>query len=298
VGFASREVPVSGQSVVNVQLTRSSRQLSDVVVTALNFKRNPRSLGYSVAQLDGSKVSTVQTPNIITALSGKIAGVDVSNVADGVAGTKRVVIRGAVSLTGSTQPLWVIDGIIIDASSMGGPSATGGIDYGDGLTGINPDDVESISVLKGNAAAALYGSRASNGVILITTKHGKPGGQTHGEFSSSLLMDKFTNPTDFQYQYGQTSKTNGITLPTNATDAYTADSWGHKLDGTPAVQFDGVTRPFGAHKDNYERFFHTAARSPIQLLFRAALPIRTTGCPSPISGIRISCRMQVSPAPA
>ena len=259
MGFASREVPVSGQSVVNVQLTRSSRQLSDVVVTALNFKRNPRSLGYSVAQLDGSKVSTVQTPNIITALSGKIAGVDVSNVANGVAGTKRVVIRGAVSLTGSTQPLWVIDGIIIDASSMGGPSATGGIDYGDGLTGINPDDVESISVLKGNAAAALYGSRASNGVILITTKRGKPGGQTHGEFSSSLLMDKFINPTDFQYEYGQTSKTNGVDLPTSATDAYTANSWGHKLDGTPAVQFDGVTRPFSAHKNNYERFFRNGS---------------------------------------
>ncbi len=259
IGFENKEVPVSGRSSVNVQLAKNSRLMSEVVVTALNFKRNPRSLGYSVGQLDGNKVSTVQTPNIISALSGKIAGVDVSNVADGVAGTKRVVIRGAVSLTGSTQPLWVIDGIIIDASSMGGPTATGAIDYGDGLTGINPDDVENISVLKGNAAAALYGSRASNGVILITTKKGKPGGQTHAELSSSLLADKFTNPTDFQYEYGQTSKANGAELPTSATDAYTADSWGHKLDGSPAVGFDGVTRPFSPHKDNYERFFRTGS---------------------------------------
>jgi TonB-linked SusC/RagA family outer membrane protein len=259
VGFKSKEVAISGQSMINVQLARNSHQLSDVVVTALNFRKNPRSLGYSVAQLDGSKVSTVQTPNIISALSGKIAGVDVSNIADGVAGTKRVVIRGAVSLTASTQPLWVIDGIIIDASSMGGPSATGGVDYGDGLTGINPDDVESISVLKGNAAAALYGSRASNGVILVTTKRGKPGGKTHGEFSSSLLMDKFINPTNFQYEYGQTSKASAMELPTSATDAYTADNWGHKLDGTPAVQFDGVVRPFSAHKDNYGRFFRNGS---------------------------------------
>src|SRR6188768_4383872 len=165
--------------------------MEGVIVTALNIKRNPKSLGYSVVQLDGSKINTVQTPSLINALSGKVAGVDVGNIANGVAGSKRVVIRGATSLTGDNNPLWVIDGIPINSSSLGGLASNapeGGIDYGDGLTGINPDDIESISVLKGNAAAALYGSRASNGVILVNTKSGRSAkGKTNIDFSSSLL---------------------------------------------------------------------------------------------------------------
>lgn len=257
VGFARQQITVGREKFLTIQLRRDEKSMSDVVVTALNFKRNPKSLGYSITTLEGSQVNTVQTPNIISALSGKVAGVDVSNTANGVAGSKRIVIRGAASITGNTQPLWVVDGIIIDASNLGSASPTGGIDYGDGLTGINPDDIASISVLKGNAAAALYGSRASNGVILITTKRGRTDGKTSVDFSSSMLMDKFINPTDFQHEYGQTSGTQGTALPTSATDAYTASSWGHKLDGSPAVQFDGVTRPFIAHKDNFERFFRT-----------------------------------------
>ncbi|WP_448701354.1 SusC/RagA family TonB-linked outer membrane protein [Mucilaginibacter sp. AW1-3] len=260
IGYVPQQITVESQSAINVKLMPNAQNLNEVVVTALNFKKDSRSLGYSINKLSAESVNTVQTPNIINALAGKVPGVDVSNIGNGVAGTKRVVIRGASSLTGNNQPLWVIDGIIVNTATMGGPDATGGYDYGDGLTGINPDDIESISVLKGNAAAALYGSRASNGVILITTKNGKSaGGKVRIDFSSSLVVDKLINPTDFQYQYGQTSQANGPSLPTSAQDAYTSDSWGHKMDGSPAVQFDGVTRPFSPVTDNYERFFKTGS---------------------------------------
>lgn len=254
----------NGNSIF-IRLKESTASLEDVVVTALNLKRNPRSLGYSVAQLEGSKVNSVQTPNLINALSGKIPGVDVGNTANGVAGTKRIVIRGESSLTGNTNPLWVVDGIPINTTSLGGLASNtpeGGYDYGDGLTGINPDDIESISVLKGNAAAALYGSRASNGVILVTTKSGKSAkGKMSIDLSSSLLVDKLIDQTKFQNIYGQSAinQVNSTDLPTSADNAKGSDSWGHLLDGTPAPQFDGVVRPFSAVKDNYKRFFNTGS---------------------------------------
>ncbi|HTE09988.1 MAG TPA: SusC/RagA family TonB-linked outer membrane protein [Chitinophagaceae bacterium] len=243
-----------------IRMKQLSSNLDNVVVTALNIKRNPKSLGYSIAQVAGSKVNTVQTPNIISALSGKVAGVDVGNIANGVAGSKRIVIRGAASLTGSTQPLWVVDGILINSSVLGNGDAFGGIDYGDGLTGINPDDIESISVLKGNAAAALYGSRASNGVILVTTKSGKPGkNKMNVEISTSLLVDKLNDLTDFQKEYGQSSLISGNQRPVNQADARGTDSWGPKLDGKPTIQFDGVERPYSNADGNFKSFFRTGS---------------------------------------
>ncbi|NML40019.1 SusC/RagA family TonB-linked outer membrane protein [Chitinophaga sp. G-6-1-13] len=257
-GFETRQIPVNNKQVVDIRMNASNSSLNEVVVTALNMKRNAKSLGYSVATLDGSKVNTVQTPNLISALSGKVAGVDVGNIANGVAGTKRVIIRGASSLTGNTQPLWVIDGIPINSATLGGPDAYGGVDYGDGLTGINPDDIESISILKGNAAAALYGSLASNGVILVTTKTGKSAkGKMNVEVSSSLLMDKLVNTTDFQYVYGQSGT--GDMPPATPAEAFSSSSWGAKFDGSPSMQFDGQVRPFSPVKDNYERFFNTGS---------------------------------------
>lgn len=264
VGMTTQEVMAQSKQL-HVQLSVAGKEMEGVVVTALNIKKNPRSLGYSIAQLDGSKVNTVQTPNLINALSGKVAGVDVGNIANGVAGTKRVVIRGATSLTGDNNPLWVVDGIPINSSSLGGlanNTPEGGYDYGDGMTGINPDDIESISVLKGNAAAALYGSRASNGVILVTTKGGRSsGGKTSVDFSSSLLVDQLYDLSNFQNVYGQSSinQLNGRELPTSADNARGSDSWGHIMDGTPAPQFDGVVRPFSPVKNIYKDFFKTGS---------------------------------------
>ena len=159
IGYVSQEVQIGNTTVFSIALATDTRQLDEVVVTALNMERSAKSLGYSVSTLDGRDVNTVQTPSLVNALSGKVAGVDVGNIANGVAGTKRVVIRGATSLTGDNNPLWIVDGVPINSTSLGGlanNTPEGGYDYGDGLTGINPDDIESISVLKGNAAAALF----------------------------------------------------------------------------------------------------------------------------------------------
>ncbi|NRF39529.1 SusC/RagA family TonB-linked outer membrane protein [Pedobacter foliorum] len=265
IGYLRQEIKPTSGTIINISMQPDIQALNEVVVTALNIEKSERSLGYSIARLDGSKVNTVQTPNLINALSGKVAGVDIGNTANGVAGSKRVVIRGASSLTGNNQPLWIVDGIPINTTSLGGLASNtpeGGIDYGDGLTGINPDDIQSISVLKGNAAAALYGSRASNGVILITTKSGKSAkGKMNIDFSSSLLVDRLINHANFQNVYGQSAinQPNATDLPTSADNAKGSDNWGHKLDGTPTVQFDGVIRPFSAVKDNYERFFTTGS---------------------------------------
>lgn len=258
IGYLSREIPVENNTVVNIVLATDVRQLEEVVVTALNMERNAKSLGYSVSSLSGADVNRVQTPNLVTALSGKIAGVDVGNIANGVAGTKRVVIRGASSLTGNNQPLWVIDGIPINSETLGGPNADGGVDYGDGLTGLNPDDIKSISVLKGNAAAALYGSLASNGVILVTTKSGKStDGKTNIDISSSVMFDQLINPTNFQFVYGQSGT--GEDPPLTPDEAFSSSSWGALMDGRPSLQFDGETRPFSRVRDNYEQFFNTGS---------------------------------------
>lgn len=257
-GYINREVAAEGKETINISLVPDAKNLNEVVVTALNIERNKKSLGYAVTSIDGSMVNRVQTPNLVNALSGKIAGVDVGNIANGVAGTKRIVIRGGSSLTGNNQPLWIVDGTPINSETLGGPDAYGGVDYGDGLTGINPDDIESISVLKGNAAAALYGSLASNGVILITTKKGKSNnGKATIDFSSSVLLDKLINTTDFQYEYGQSGT--GDEPPATPDEAFSSSSWGAKLDGRPALRFDGATVPFSPVTDNYERFFNTGS---------------------------------------
>ena len=147
--------------------------LEEVVVTALGIKRDAKALGYAVAEVKSDVLTAGRSDNAINALSGKMAGVDISTGSGGPSGSTRVIIRGVSQLTGSNEPLYVIDGVPMDNTSMGSASSAGGYDLGDGLSSINPNDIESMSVLKGASASALYGSRASNGVILITTKSGR-----------------------------------------------------------------------------------------------------------------------------
>ena len=171
VGYTTQSVLVGSSTTVNAQLS-ADNELDEVVVTALGVKRNTKALGYSVTQLEGGAISSNPSTNAINALQGKVAGVMITGGAMGSKGSSRVVIRGASSLSGNNQPLYVVDGITINNNNLGAAGMWGGTDFGDGISSINPDDVESISVLKGGAAAALYGSRASNGVIIITTKNG------------------------------------------------------------------------------------------------------------------------------
>ncbi|MEM9722411.1 MAG: SusC/RagA family TonB-linked outer membrane protein [Bacteroidota bacterium] len=258
LGYASRTIAVGDQASLSVSMEAENLTLDEVVVTAFGVERNKRALQYSIQEVEGESFTEARELNIANALAGKVAGVNVSNLSTGPAGSSRVIIRGNVSLTGNNQPLYIIDGIPIDNSSFGQAGLWGGTDEGDGMSSINPDDIETISVLKGANAAALYGSRASNGVILITTKSGKSGKGIGVEFNSNFVWEDVINHFDFQDQYGQGR--NGE-KPIDADDAWNlgnGSNWGGRLDGSLVPQFDGVSRPYTYQADeNVNRFFST-----------------------------------------
>ncbi len=258
IGFKKQEIAVNGQSSINVTLLNDTEQLENVVVTALGIKKEERALTYAVTEVDGDGFTQAKEVNLADALSGKIAGVSVSSLTTGAGGSSRVTIRGNTSLSGDNQPLYVINGMPMDNTTLGGSASTsaGGfnIDHGDGTGGINPDDIETISVLKGATAAALYGSRASNGAIIITTKKGAFNSGIGIEFNSSFTIDSPMDFTDWQYEYGQG---NGGQRPLNQSDAVTwgRRNWGERIDGQPFVAFDGVERPYVAQRNNIDNFY-------------------------------------------
>jgi len=201
VGRESKIITIGNQTVINVTLALSSVALEEVVVTALGIERATKALSYSVTQVEGEQLMQAQEANVGSALIGKIAGVDVTAIGGGIAGSNKIVIRGNNSLTGNNNPLIVIDGVPMDNNPRSG---WGGRDYGDGLSSINPDDIESLTVLKGNSAAALYGFRAANGVVMITTKKGKAGKGIGVEINSSYTWDQPVNTFNAQHDlYGQ-----------------------------------------------------------------------------------------------
>ncbi|MEJ0105148.1 MAG: SusC/RagA family TonB-linked outer membrane protein [Bacteroidota bacterium] len=257
IGYNNIEIAVGSQAVINVALQSVAGQLKDVVVTALGIKREKRSLGYSVTTVAGSSLTEAREINFVNGLEGKVAGVNVSNVATGPGGSANVVIRGISDITGSNQPLYVIDGIPMQNSTyrqtdVGG--GYGGADGGDGTININPDDIENITILKGAAASALYGYRGSKGVILITTKSGKNAKGAGVEINSNYVMQNVIDYTDWQKTYGQGYNGN---KPVSGDDAFEAglSSWGAKLDGSSVFQFDGVERPYSAVSGNMKRFY-------------------------------------------
>ncbi|MDA7716824.1 SusC/RagA family TonB-linked outer membrane protein, partial [Flavobacteriaceae bacterium] len=251
VGYSNQSVVVGSSATVNVSL-QPDNALSEVVVTALGVKRNVKAVGYSITQVGGEELSDNKTTNAINALQGKVAGVVVNGSAMGAKGSSRVIIRGASSLNGNNQPLYVIDGITINNDNLGAAGMWGGTDYGDGVSSINPDDIESVSVLKGGAAAALYGSRASNGVILINTKTGAGAKGIGVEYNTTMQFDVLNNSlVDVQTIYGQGR--DGVHTVGFANRTF--DSWGGKLDGSMKEQFDGVSRPYTYTGDNQEKFY-------------------------------------------
>lgn len=257
VGYQKLEISVASGEF-DASLQTDTEALDEVVVTALGIKRSEKALGYALTEVGGDELSDVKQVNAINSLQGKVAGLNVTGAATGPAGTSNVLIRGISSVGGNNQPLYVVDGIPIDNTNLGSASQWGGSDFGDGISSINPDDVESISVLKGGAAAALYGSRASNGVILINTKTGR-GQQGFGvEYSGSVLFESVMSDIyDFQNQFGQGN--NGA-APETTQEALSAgmQAWGGRLDGSNVVQFDGVERPYIDQGNNLDRFYRTA----------------------------------------
>lgn len=257
MGYVSQEVNVEGRTKINVTLVEDVGLLDEVVVTALGVLSKKKSLGYSVTKISGESISQNQETNIASSLSGKVAGVVSTGSASGMGGSTRVVLRGNSSLTGNNQPLYVVDGVPVNNTGLG-TSATGAksitneqTDYGTGISDINPNDIEAISVLKGANAAALYGSSAANGVILITTKKGSYGKGLGVSFSSSLMVGVVNDETlpSFQNEYGQ-----GV----NGSFQADADvNWGPKFDSRSYQTIKGVDKTYNAQPNNVRDFFNT-----------------------------------------
>jgi len=254
IGFTPQEVAIDGRTTVDIRLSEELTAISEVVVTALGIRREKKALTYAVTEVGGENLTKAQEINLGNALTGRVAGVNATGTATGPGGSSRIVIRGNGSLNGDNQPLMVVNGIPINNSNQGSAGTFGGIDRGDGLTSINPDDIETITVLKGGTAAALYGSRAANGVILITTKSGLAQKGLGVDYNTTYTMETPRNLLDWQYEYGAGSRG---AKPTSASEAVANGrmSWGAKLDGSSVIQPDGQSRQYNAQKDNIKNFY-------------------------------------------
>ena len=266
VGMRTQEVSIGNKTVIDVVLTDEITGVEEVVVTALGIKKSNKSLGYSTANVKADQLSVNRTSNVMNALTGKIAGVSISGLGTGPAGTSKIRIRGQSSISGQNSPLIVVNGVPIDNTNFGtnpGNAASdnsigvrgGGntSDGGDGLSSINPDDIESMTVLKGAAASALYGSRAKDGVIMITTKtkgNQKGLGITYNmNYTNETPLDF----TDYQYEYGQGE--NGI-RPTSANPTSGQWSFGEKFKtGMTQVLFNNLTVPYEPQRGIINKFF-------------------------------------------
>ena len=202
IGFEPKEVAVAAtDNDISITMAGTSTALNEVVVTALGVKREKKSLTYATQQIGGDELTKAANNNFMNALSGKVAGVNIATSNSGAGGSTKAVLRGNKSLTSTSEALYVIDGVPLVNNKGGQPGSYGGTDAGDGLSAINPGDIESISVLRGASASILYGSQGANGVILITTKKGKPGKATV-TINSSTIFDQVSGLPDFQYKYG------------------------------------------------------------------------------------------------
>lgn len=258
IGYLSQSISVGNRSTIDVVLEADLQQLEEIVVTALGIERDKKALGYSITEVGSENITRNGEINAINSLAGKVAGINISTTTAGPSGSSRVIIRGISEIDGSNQPLYVIDGVPVDNGTLGQADQNGGFDLGDGLSDINPDDIESISVLKGASAAALYGSRALNGVILVTTKKGSKGGKGWSiDFNSTVTLDKISTKLDERQEvYGQGS--NGA-LPESIDRARNiTSSWGAPLDPSLTVtQVDGTDRPYGLVSNNIQGLFDT-----------------------------------------
>ncbi|MFC0184556.1 carboxypeptidase-like regulatory domain-containing protein [Pseudarcicella hirudinis] len=265
VGFVTQEIKIANQSEINIKLETDTKVLGEVVVTALGIERDKKALGYALQAVKGSDIVQARETNLVNALSGKIAGIQVTSSNGTPGASARILIRGINSIGGNNQPLFVVDGIPIDNTTFNSasPSATAPnvtVDYGNGASALNPDDVENISVLKGANAAALYGSRAANGVILITTKSGKGTKGIGITVNSNITFESPFRLPDYQNSYGQGAggkfeykdgKGGGVN---DGVD----ESWGPKLDGRLLPQYNSpidangnrIATPWVANPDN------------------------------------------------
>ena len=271
MGYQTKEVAVrwtmnNGEwSLTNVTLEENSEQLDEVIVTALGIKREKKMLGYAVQDLKSEQLNLTGDPSVTSALSGKIAGVEMNSAPTGLGGSTKITIRGNSSLTDNNQPLWVVDGVPFSDNQSSDVTAYGGYDRGGTNFDLNPEDIESISVLKGPNAAALYGARAGNGVILVTTKKGaKSEGQEAKNFgitySGSFTWSQPAQTIKLQTKYGQgsNSQTQYVYDENGNISRMTGEnSFGPMLDGHLDYTWNGLQIPYKAYGNKLTDYFKT-----------------------------------------
>jgi TonB-linked SusC/RagA family outer membrane protein len=261
-----KEVTVGTQTTIDVVMEEASQVLDEVVVTALGIKRESKSLGYSATSVKTEELLAAKSANMMTSLEGKVAGLNITLPASGVGGSSQIRLRGQAAFDGANNaPLIVINGLPMDQGARG---ANGGNqrDLGDNMSNVNPDDIESMTVLKGATAAAIYGSRAANGAIIITTKTGQKNQSIGVEYSTSFTAQKPLSYFDFQKEYGQ--GTAGLKPTTASLAASTGQlSWGGRLDGTDIILFDGNTVPYSFQPNRVLDYFHVGKISTNTVAF-------------------------------
>uniref|UniRef100_UPI003217882E SusC/RagA family TonB-linked outer membrane protein n=1 Tax=uncultured Draconibacterium sp. TaxID=1573823 RepID=UPI003217882E len=272
IGYEKKEVAVKGTKNFDIQLSTDAENIDEVVVTALGIKREKKALGYSVQEVKSEEMVEAKEINLLNSLSGKVAGLQISKVGSGAAGSSNVIIRGYTSIKGDNRPLFVIDGIPVENSAIGEASEWGGFDYGDGIADINQEDIETVSVLKGPSAAALYGTRAANGAILITTKKGTKRKGIGINFSSNFTVEEAIGLPEYQNTYGRGTAgsflfnvsdfDHSIEYPVDENnDPYTSisslESWGPKMAGQMVNTWTGDKVPFSPQPNNVRDFFRT-----------------------------------------
>ena len=267
LGYETAKITVAASNIINVTLKEGGELLDEIVITAFGIKRSEKALGYSVQSIKGESMTEARESNITNAISGKIAGVQVTGTSGSVGASSRIVLRGNSSITGNNEPLYVVDGVPISNSSFGGAGAYGGVDLPNGAADINPDDIETITVLKGPNAAALYGLRAGNGVIVITTKKGDASKKFSVSINTNVTMSNPLLLPDYQNSYGQGGDTNHFNYLDGASGGIgdgVDESWGPALDaGLEFVQWDsqltnnGNPTPWISHPDNVKDFLNT-----------------------------------------
>lgn len=266
IGFAQKEIEVSlNDNTINIILDEDTRQLGEVVVTAMGITKNQKVLSYATQKINTESFSKAKELNVANSLTGRVAGLNVARTSSGLGGSSRVVLRGDRSITGNNQALIVIDGVPMDNSNYSPGTAGGGRDGGDGLSSVNPDDIESINVLRGASATALYGSRAANGALLITTKKGSAQKGFGVTFNSSLQVETPIILQKFQNEFGQGA--GGI------YNRAEEGSWGPKMTGQSVPLWGNDPADIGkvynmtAQPDNYKDFFATGKQLSNSLSF-------------------------------
>lgn len=251
IGMENQVVPVSGKTRIDVRMKEDAIGVDEVVVTAMGITRSEKSLGYSVTTVKADEISKAREGNVLNSLAGKVAGVNISASSGTAGGGSRIIIRGQSSLGSAGSPLFVIDGMPVSNQSYNPTGLNGSVDVGNRMGDVSGDDIESINVLKGAAATALYGARAKDGAIIITTKKGSRMQKTSVTINSTLRFENILKSPDFQNTYAGGNSTDGTY---NATSQ---NGWGPKMEGQTVENYLGDEVQLKAYKNNVKDFYNT-----------------------------------------